>query len=113
LFDLAGVDVVAAGDDQLAGAPGDGEVAVGAAPAEVAGVEPAISVERLGGRLGELPVALEDVRSPHLDLAGLFVVDGLAGGDVDDARLLAGERLAHGAGAALAIVGVGQVHDRL
>src|SRR5437773_10520079 len=69
LFDLAGVDVVAAGDDQLAGAAGDGEIAIGAAPTQVAGVEPAFGVERFGRGLGLLPIAFEDVWTAHLDLA--------------------------------------------
>ena len=54
-------DVLAAGgDDDLLLAAGDREEALVVEGAEVAGLEP-VAVEGLGGRLGVLPVLLEDV----------------------------------------------------
>ena len=51
LLDLARVDVVAAADDELLLAVDDEEVAVLVDAADVAGAEPAVGVDRLGGRL--------------------------------------------------------------
>jgi hypothetical protein len=45
VLDLLGIDVVAAGDDQVLRAADDGEVAVLAHRAEVAGDEPAVRAE--------------------------------------------------------------------
>src|SRR5690348_3421824 len=113
LFHLTRVDVVAAADDQLAGAAGDGEVAVVADRAEIAGLEPAVRAEYFGGGVGAVPVAGEDVRPAHLDLADRARRQRRARAHIHHARFLAGERAADGAGAALAVVRVGQVHDRL
>ena len=63
--------------------------------------------------VASIPVAGEDVRAAHLDLAGLAVRNGLARRHVHDARLLSGKRHADGSRAPLAVVGIGQVHDRL
>ena len=49
-LDLRGVDVVAGGDDHVLQAIDDEEVAVGARVREVAGMQPAIGIDRLGGR---------------------------------------------------------------
>ena len=47
----------------------DLEVAAGVEVARVAGVEPAVGVLRLGGRLGPLVVLLQQHRSAHQHLA--------------------------------------------
>ena len=54
LVDLARRDVLAALDDQFLQPPGDEIEAVGVALAEVAGVQPAVRLERLGRRSGAL-----------------------------------------------------------
>ena len=61
VLDFLRIDVEAAGDDQVLGAADDGDVAVGIAPAHVAGLEPAVGGEFLGGLFRHLPVADEDV----------------------------------------------------
>ena len=72
VLDVGGREVLAAGrDDDVLLAAGDRQVAVVVELAEVAGVQPAVAVERLGGGLGVLPVAREDVRAAHQDLAVL------------------------------------------
>ncbi len=53
-FDLGGVDVLAAADDDVLQAVDDVEVAVGVETAEVAGVEPAVG-ERLGRLVARRP----------------------------------------------------------
>ena len=59
-FDLARIDVEAAGDDQLGGAPAQREAAGGVQLAHVAGPEPAFG-ERVRRRLRVAPVAGETV----------------------------------------------------
>ena len=113
VLNFARVDVVAAADDEFTRASGDRVVAIGATPAEIARLEPAIGAERLGGHVGALPVAREDVWPAHLDLANLAVRNGCAVYSADDARLLPWKRRADRAGTPLAIVGIGHVHDRL
>ncbi len=62
-------DVLAArGDEQLLLAVGHAQEAVGVDLAHVAGVDPALGVQRLAGRLLVPVVALEDVRPAHEDL---------------------------------------------
>src|SRR5579884_1350607 len=113
LFDLARVHVVAAADDEPARPPRNRVVAVGASPAQVSSVEPAVGVERGGGRIRALPVALEDVRATDLDLARSLVMDRLAGLNVHDPSFLPRERHPDSSRTSLAIVGVGEVHHRL
>ena len=65
---FAGVEVLAAGgDDDVLLAAGDLEEAVVVELADVAGVQPAVD-QRVGGRLGVLPVLPEDIGPPHQDL---------------------------------------------
>ena len=109
LLDLAGIDVVAAADDQVLLAIDDEEVAVLVDLREVTGVEPA-AAHRLGRRVGTLPVALHHVRAldddlPHLALRDLLVVL------VEDLHLDVADRRADRAGLALA-VGVVEGCDR-
>ena len=80
-------DVLAAGGDQdLLLAAGDPDEALVVDLAEVAGVEPAVGVERLGGRRVVVPVAGEDLAAPEQQLAVV--------GDPDRG---AGQRAADGA----------------
>ncbi len=73
VLQLAGRDVLAAGrDDDVLHPVGDVEVAVVVDEADVAGVQPAVGVDRLGRLLGLVQVAHEDVRPAHQDLAGAF-----------------------------------------
>ena len=68
LLDLLGADVLAAPDDDVGDAVGDGEVAVVVEHADVAGAVPAVVVEGRGGQLG-VGVAEAAVRAPAEDLA--------------------------------------------
>lgn len=54
-LDLGGVDVFAAGDDEVGAAGEDVEAALFIEGAEVAGIEPGGGVERREGRAGERP----------------------------------------------------------
>ncbi len=77
LLDLGGgVDVEAAGDVHVLEAVGDLEVAAGIDGPDVAGVQPAVGVDRLGGRLGGV---IEVSDHHHLaareDLAGVGQCD--------------------------------------
>ena len=112
-LDLLGVDVVAAGDDQVLVAPDDVDMAVGVDPAQVAGDEEAVGAEFRRRPVRHPPVAQEDVRAAHLDLADLALRQGLAGVGVGDAQRHAGQRRADRAGAPLAVIGVGGVHAGL
>ena len=55
--------------DQVLLPVGDAQAAVGVDLADVAGVEPAVAIDRLGGRLGLVVVPLHHVRSARQDLA--------------------------------------------
>ena len=69
-LDLVGEDVLAAGEhDQLLAAAADVEVAGVVEPAEIARAEEAVGGEGLGGGLGIVPVAREQVGPARLDLA--------------------------------------------
>ena len=92
---------------------GDREVAVGTSPTKVSGAEPALAVERLGGRVGSTPVALENVGATYLNLARLLVFDWLTADQVHDPRLLAGEGLPNCSGSALTPKRVREIHARL
>src|SRR3954464_3848258 len=71
---LRGRGVDPAADDELLRAPGDLEAAVPVVdPAEVAGAKPAVAGQRLGRRVGAVPVPVEDLRAAHEDLAVLAV----------------------------------------
>ena len=67
-LDLGRVDVLAAGDDQLLQPAADPVVALVVALGDVAGQQPAVA-ERGRGRLVVAPVAGEDVRAAHEQLA--------------------------------------------
>ena len=68
LFDLDGADVLAAADDDVGLAVGDGQVAVVVQHADVAGVVPAVVVEGLRRQLG-IEIAEAQIRSPAEDFA--------------------------------------------
>ena len=72
-LEVRGRDVLAArGDDELLLAVDDAQVAVVVELADVAGVQPAVGVERLGRALGIVEVAAEDVAAAaeHLAVVG-------------------------------------------
>src|SRR5699024_4860860 len=71
LLDFLRVDVVAARDHEILGAPDDADIAARIDRAEIAGDEKSVRAELFGRLLGHLPVALEDVRTAHLDHADL------------------------------------------
>src|SRR5262249_50243343 len=86
VLDVGGGHVLAGrADDDLAFAVDDGQVTVLVQLADVAGMEPAIGVERLGGLLGLLAVADEVQGGPEQALAV-----------VGEPQLHAWERLARG-----------------
>ena len=114
-LDLARADLVAAGLDQVRRpAADDAPVAVGRAGADVAGEEPAVA-DRLGGRVGAVEVAREQVRAAHRDLADRLVVGLLDVGAVvgDQPHLDARHGDADVAGAARGVRAGGGVHQRL
>ena len=72
-LDLERVDVEAAADVHLAGATAQHEVAVVAQAPEVAGGDPAVGRQRVGGALGVVPVAAHAARGTQRDHADLAV----------------------------------------
>ena len=76
LLDLPRVHVLAAADDHVLDAADDVEVAVGVHHREVAGVHPAVGVDRLGGALGVVPVAEHHRVAARAELARLAPADG-------------------------------------
>ncbi len=79
VFDLDRVHVLTAAVDHVLLAVDDVQQAIGVDPRDVAGVQPAVH-ERLGGRLGLVPVALHDVRAAHQQLADAGVRIGVIRG---------------------------------
>ena len=69
LLDLGGVDVEAAGDVHVLEPVGDPQVARLVEHADVAGVQPAVRVDRLGGRRGVVEVAEHHVVAADQQLA--------------------------------------------
>ena len=76
-------------------------VAVGRELGEIAGAEVAVRRERGSGRIGTAPVAGENVRAFHFELA------------VDDANGNARQRKTDGAGTTLADIRIAEIHERL
>ena len=92
-LDFGGIDVLAAGDDHVLDAVVDVEVAVLVHVAGIAGAQPAVAVERLGGRLRQVPVAHHVGAGAGGDLADLAGRQPLAVG-VEDREFNAGQGLA-------------------
>ena len=93
-LDLPGVGVVAAGLEHFGHPADDSEAAVRAHDHQVAGVEPALGVDGLGGRLGTVPVAGHNPVAPHLDLARFARLShAVVGGHYPE--LVAGDGYAH------------------
>lgn len=91
LFDLGGVDVLAAGDDQFADPAGEGEMAVLDPAGQVPGAVPAV-LERGGGRLELVVVAGHEPGSAHPHLALVTVRDVLPGAGIDEPYVHTGRR---------------------
>ena len=110
-LDLGGIRVEPADDEHVLDAVGDGDVVVGVDVADVAGVEPAVGVDGLGGRGRVVEVAdhhLEAARHDLTRVAGRHVV---AVG-VDDLHLDAGDRAPRRVGDDLGVVVVpAHAHD--
>ena len=100
-FDLGGIDVLAAADDHLLEASHDPDVAAGVARRQVAGVEPALAVDRRGRLLGHVEVALHHHRSAGPQLPGRPGREGGAGRRVGDPHLRSGDRASDAAEAQL------------
>ena len=112
LLDFLGIDVEAAGDDQVLRAADDADVAVREDLAHVAGAEPAVGRELLACLLGHPPIAAEDVRPLDLDAADALRRDRCVV-VADDAHRHAGQRRTDGAGDPLAGERVRRVHPGL
>src|ERR1700722_467327 len=65
---LAGMDVIATPDVHVAAASDEGEVAVAAEHADIAGTQPTVT-QHLCGEFRVAPVAPHDARTAHLDTA--------------------------------------------
>ena len=70
LLDLGRGDVLAAHPEGVLDAPDHAQPALGRENADVAGAQPAVGREGLGGRFRVLVVAAHDVPAAHLNLAG-------------------------------------------
>src|SRR5574337_62687 len=87
LLDLARVDVLAAADHHVLDAADDVDVALGVHRREIAGVQPAVLVDRLGGARLVFPVAVHHAVAAGAELAGHARRDRRAGVRVDDLDL--------------------------
>ena len=103
--------------DELLEAVDDLELAVVVHLRDVAGVQEAVVVDGLVGRVVLAQVAEHDVRTAHPELAGLARalgghLDLVAGLDVDELALDVGDREADGAAREVVAVGRDHVRDR-
>src|SRR5262245_224209 len=93
-LDFQRVDIFPADLEHIFVAPHEAQVPIGSHEAHVAGVKPALRVDRLGGFLGLAIVGLHDHVAPHEDFPGrswrLFV----ACGGLDNLDLIAGRGIA-------------------
>ncbi|MNL32937.1 hypothetical protein D3C87_1548210 [compost metagenome] len=93
-LDLAGVDIEAGANDEVLDAAHDKERPVRVFAQEISRAQPAILIERLGGLLGRLVIALHDIGPLHQQLAHFTARDRIAA-FVDDARPHARNQVAH------------------
>ena len=109
-FDLLRIDVEAAGDDEILGAPDNVNIALRVDLADIAGDEKPVRAKLGLGLLRHTPIAAEHVRTLDLDDADVSVRQDPPGLRVGDAQADARQRKADGAGNASAIVGIGCIH---
>src|SRR5262249_35092612 len=109
-FDLAWIDVEAAADNEVLGAPDDVEIAVRIDPAEIAGDKISIVAEFLRGFFGALPIARKDIRPFDLDDAGFALRQNLSGLMARNAQGDARKRKTNTPRPALAVIGVRADH---
>ncbi|ESX22226.1 hypothetical protein X766_01885 [Mesorhizobium sp. LSJC255A00] len=109
-LDLLGIDVVAAGDNEILAAADDVDVAVRVDDAEVAGDEEAVLAKLRLGFFRRAPIAGKDIRTFDLDNADFTLAKRIAAVRVGDAQRNAGQREADRAGPTLALIGVRRVH---
>ena len=109
VLQLAGVDVVARGDDHALDALAEVDEAVAVHGAQVAGVEPdppvRVAAEGLGGLLRVVDVAHHDRGTGDADLALDVGLQLFLGADLDDFIIGIGEGHADGAGAGVVLGG--------
>ena len=94
-LDLTGIQILTAADDHILQSAGDLVVSVGCAAADVAGMEPAVGVDGLGGGLGHLVIALHNVEAPGHEFTAFPVGEFFARFGIDDLTLHPGEGAAH------------------
>ena len=117
VFQLAGIDVVAGGDDHALDALGEVDEAVLVHLAEVTGVQPdaavVVAAEGVMGLLGIVDVLEHDGGAGDADLALEIGVELLRGAGLDDLVVGIGERDADGADAVIILRGQAGGRDAL
>ena len=108
VLDLGRVAVEPAHDEHVLDAVGDAQVAALVHHADVAGVQPAVGVDRFGGGGWIIEVAFHHVVAAHHDFAGLAAWH-LGAGLVDAAHFDVGDRPSGGVGDGLGII-LGAAH---
>src|SRR6056297_3734557 len=83
VLDLVRIDVEARDQDHVLLAVDDEEIALFVAAGHVAGLQPALAIENLGGLFGTVPVTLHDLRPTNAQFAGFADRDFVALG-IDD-----------------------------
>ena len=76
-LDLGRIDVEAGADDHLLGAADDVET-IALEAREIAGIEPAVGIDRFGGEVGRAVIAAHHVGPADMQFADLAVCDDLA-----------------------------------
>ena len=109
-LDLLGVDIIAAGNDQILVSADDMNIAVFIHQPEIAGDEKPILPQFGGSFLGHLPVAFKHIGPADFDLAHLPLRQHLSGAGIGDLQLDIRQRQPNRASLARTIVWVGSVH---
>src|SRR5579885_1102885 len=95
LFDLGGEDVFAAANDHIFQAPNNVDIALGIHGGEIAGMQPALAIDRFGSLFGHLVVALHRQETTAAELAALATGNNLLRNRVDNLDLDMRQRCAN------------------
>src|SRR5436190_131598 len=90
-FEFARIYIFAAADDHVLQATLDGAIAASIHRAEISSMQPALGIDRRGGRLRHFEIAEHDVVAARAELADFADRGGLAGILIDDRSVVAND----------------------
>ena len=91
LFDLTGIQVLAAADDHILQTTGYLKISIGRTTADITGVQPTIGIDGLCGCLGHLVITLHNIKATGYKLTAFAVGQFFTGLRIDDLTFHVGE----------------------